>query len=162
MLVLEAFDKAGTEQLQDELMDRLKVLMTMKMMGQMDQAEILADAPMLTRWLMQGDEAAAKDIAVAQRRRGLTRDQRVEENFCKVTKFIDTLNAVRGETTLDETNDEVWEATDGRVDSMYKINAAIENSLGRLTKAIYDPNPEFPQLYYKRCRLRCITAHWVL
>ena len=143
----KAFDKVGTEQLQDELMDRLKVLMTMKMMGQMDQAEILADAPMLKRWLMQGDEAAVKDITVAQRRRGLTREQRVEENYRKVTKFIDTLNAIRAEKPhWMKPLMQMWEATDGRVDSMYKLNAAIENSLGRLNKALYDPNPEFPQL----------------
>ena len=44
---------------------------------------------------MQGDEKAAKDISMAQRKRGLATN--VEEAYRKVTKFIDTPDAIRAE-----------------------------------------------------------------
>ena len=146
----KAFGKANIQQLQDEMMDRLKALLILKEIDNMDTAAALGDQNFLKRWLMRGDEAALKNLEIRARRRGLTREQKIEAQYRKVQDYIDVIEELR-------TNKPLWmkplmmmfEATNGRVSTMYQMNNVIRQSLGSLRKAIWDPNPEFPQLIMK-------------
>lgn len=144
------FDKMQPDQLMDEMMDRLKALMLLKEIDNMDSAVALGDKNLLQRWMMRGDEAALKNLEIRARRRGLTREQKIEEQYRKVQDYIDVIEELR-------VNKPQWmkplmmmfEATNGRVSTMYQMNNVIRQSLGSLRKAIYDGQTEFPQLIMK-------------
>ena len=47
----------------------------------------------------------------------------------------------------------MFEATNGRVSTMYQMNNVIRQSLGSLRKAIWDNQSEFPQLIMKEMQV---------
>ena len=53
------------------MMDRLKALMILKEIDNMDTAAALGDKNLLQRWLMRGDEAALKNMEIRAKRKGL-------------------------------------------------------------------------------------------
>ena len=146
----KAMGKADVTQLQDEMMDRLKALMILKEIDNMDTAAALGDKNLLQRWLMRGDEAALKNMEIRARRKGLTREERIEAQYRKVQDYIDVIEELRTERPeWMKPLMMMFEATNGRVSTMYQMNNVIRQSLGSLRKAIYDGQPEFPQLIMK-------------
>ena len=52
----------------------------------------------------------------------------------------------------------MFEATNGRVSTMYQMNNVIRQSLGSLRKAIYDNNLSSLSSYERDAEVLCITA----
>ena len=63
----------------------------------MDTAAALGDKSLLQRWLMRGDEAALKNMEIRARRKGLTREERIEAQYRKVPDYIDVIEELRTE-----------------------------------------------------------------
>lgn len=137
--------KVNPTELEKELVDRLRTFLIMKEIEVMDTGQILADMPLLQRWALKGDERALNNIGV--REKGLSREAKIEARYKKVNQFIDTLEDIRvNKPHWMKPLMDFYAATDGRVSSMYQMNNVIQQSLGKVRKALIDNQPEFPQL----------------
>ena len=71
------------------MMDRLKALLILKEIDNMDTAAALGDQNIFQRVGIKGDERAMKNIEI-RASSWFTREQKIEEQYRKVQDYIDT------------------------------------------------------------------------
>ena len=77
-------------------------------------------------------------------------DTKMKQLFEDAEKFGGTLDAIRAERPeMLDTFALAYEVTDGKIDTINKLNNYVQNSLGVLDKALVDGSPEIPSVFMK-------------
>ena len=142
---------AAVDRAQEQILDRLEFLMAQKGMTSYSRGRALNMLNLWNRLTMKGSEAA--DAGYAKRIQNTIKN---EEN--ETLKSIARIKAEAKQTinTLREVKAErpemlaplmmAYEFTDGKVDTISKLNNYVRNSLGTISKAFFDGEPDIPSV----------------
>ena len=140
---------AAVDRAQEQILDRLEFLMAQKGMTSYSRGRALNMLNLWNRLTAKGSEAAdagyATKIQNAIKNEENSTLQAIERIKADSKQTIDTLRAVKEERPeLLAPLMMAYEFTDGKVDTISKLNNYVRNSLGVFSKAIFDGEPNIP------------------
>ena len=135
---------AAVERAQEQILDRLQYLMVEKGLASYQAGSRLSHLNTWKSAKASGNATKMKEAAEA-----LTEDtnSKLLEIIPKAEQYADSLRSISKERPeflrpFMLAN----EMTDGNIDTMYKLNNFVRNSLGTIEKAFYDGQPEIPSI----------------
>ena len=141
-------ENIGTEvgdQVTEELYDRLEILLNTRAMSNWEQAETAVNKDILRRlkqFVKGGDSQAVKDHFKNEAEAYNIKLKTVQEN---TKTFIQTLrNIAKERPDFLKPMYEIYDATNGKVNTMYGLNKMFQAEVGDLTKAFWNNEPEMP------------------
>ena len=140
---------AAVNRAQEQILDRLEFLMAQKGMTSYSRGRALNMLNLWNRLTAKGSEAAdagyATKIQNAIKNEENSTLQAIERIKADAKQTIDTLREVKDERPeLLAPLLMAYEFTDGKVDTISKLNNYVRNSLGVFSKAIFDGEPNIP------------------
>jgi hypothetical protein len=140
---------AAVDRAQEQILDRLEFLMAQKGMTSYSRGRALNMLNLWNRLTVKGSEAAdagyATKIQNAIKNEENSTLQAIERIKADAKQTIDTLRSVKDERPeLLAPLMMAYEFTDGKVDTISKLNNYVRNSLGVFSKAIFDGEPNIP------------------
>ena len=145
---------AGVERAQEQILDRLQFLMELKGTTAYSQGRALNMKNLWNRLTARGSEAA-KNAELTKAKKAIADAptdtlKALERIKQEAQSTVDTLRAVR------EQKPEMlkplmlaYELTDGKINSITKLNKYLTNSAGVFSKALIDLNSDLPSAYLK-------------
>ena len=145
---------AGVERAQEQILDRLQFLMELKGTTAYSQGRALNMKNLWNRLTARGSEAS-KNAELTKAKKAIEDAptdtlKALERIKQEAQSTVDTLRAVR------EQKPEMlkplmlaYELTDGKINSITKLNKYLSNSAGVLSKALIDLNSDLPSAYLK-------------
>ena len=145
---------AGVERSQEQILDRLQFLMELKGTTAYSQARALNMKNLWNRLFARGSEAAknaeltkAKQAIADAPTDTLKALERIKQESAST---IDTLRAVKEQKpSMLAPLMLAYEMTDGKINSITKLNKYLTNSAGVFSKALLDFNTDLPSAYLK-------------
>ena len=145
---------AGVERSQEQILDRLQFLMELKGTTAYSQARALNMKNLWNRLFARGSDAAknaeltkAKQAIADAPTDTLKALERIKQESAST---IDTLRAVKEQKpSMLAPLMLAYEMTDGKINSITKLNKYLSNSAGVLSKALFDFNTDLPSAYLK-------------
>ena len=142
---------------QEQILDRLEFLMAQKGMTSYSRGRALNMLNLWNRLTDKGSEAYGKGILTRARQALDSGDLSQEAYLSRIAEIKD--EAKRTVNILREVKSEkpemlkpfllAYEFTDGKVDTVSKLNNYIRNSTGVFSKALLDGQPEIPSAFMK-------------
>ena len=145
---------AGVERAQDQILDRMQFLMELKGTTSYSQARALNMKNLWNRLTSRGSQAA-KNAEITKAKQAIADAptdtlKALERIKQEAQSTVDTLRAVKeqkpemlGPLML------AYELTDGKINSITKLNKYLSNSAGVFSKALIDRNTDLPSAYLK-------------
>ena len=141
-------ENMGTEvgdQVTEELYDRLEILLNTRAMSNWEQAETAVNKDILRRlkqFVKGGDSQAVKDHFKNEAEAYNIKLKTVQGN---TKTFVQTLrNIAKERPDFLKPMYEIYDATNGKVNTMYGLNKMFQAEVGDLTKAFWNNEPEMP------------------
>jgi len=142
---------AAVDRAQEQILDRLEFLMAQKGMTSYSRGRALNMLNLWNRLTMKGSDAA--DAGYATRINNTIKNeenatlQAIERIKAEAKQTINTLREVKAERPeMLAPLMMAYEFTDGKVDTISKLNNYVRGSLGTLSKAFFDGEPEIPSV----------------
>jgi hypothetical protein len=140
---------AAIERAEEQILDRLEFLMAQKGMTSYSRGRALNMLNLWNRLTVKGTEAAdagyATKINNAIKNEENATLQAIERIKADSKQTINTLREIKAERPeMLAPLMMAYEFTDGKVDTISKLNNYVRNSLGVLSKAFFDGEPEIP------------------
>ena len=145
---------AAIERAQEQIFDRLEFLMAQKGMTSYSRGRALNMLNMWNRLTVKGSDASdaayAKKVQDAIKSEGDATAQAMGRIKQEAKQTINTLREVKQQRPEMLTPLMMaYELTDGKVDTITKLNNYTRNSLGVISKAFLDGEPEIPSVIMK-------------
>jgi hypothetical protein len=140
---------AAIERAEEQILDRLEFLMAQKGMTSYSRGRALNMLNLWNRLTVKGSEAAdagyATKINNAIKGEENATLQAIERIKGEAKQTINTLREIKAERPeMLAPLMMAYEFTDGKVDTISKLNNYVRNSLGVISKAFFDGEPEIP------------------
>jgi hypothetical protein len=140
---------AAIERAEEQILDRLEFLMAQKGMTSYSRGRALNMLNLWNRLTVKGSEAAdagyATKINNAIKGEENATLQAIERIKADSKQTINTLREIKAERPeMLAPLMMAYEFTDGKVDTISKLNNYVRNSLGVMSKAFFDGEPEIP------------------
>jgi hypothetical protein len=145
---------AGVERAQEQILDRLQFLMELKGTTAYSQGRALNMKNLWNRLFARGSEAA-KNAELTKAKKAIEDAptdtlKALERIKQEAASTIDTLRAVKQQKpAMLNPLLLAYEMTDGRINSITKLNKYLTNSAGVFSKALIDFNTDLPSAYLK-------------
>lgn len=145
---------AGTERAQEQILDRLQFLIELKGATSFSQARALNMKNLWNRLTARGSEAAKKaELTKAKKAIADAPNdtmKALERIKQESQSTIDTLRAVKAQKPeMLKPLMLAYEMSDGKINSITKLNKYLSNSAGVLSKALIDVNTDLPSAFLK-------------
>ena len=140
---------AAIERAEEQILDRLEFLMAQKGMTSYSRGRALNMLNLWNRLTVKGTQAAdagyATKINNAIKGEENATLQAIEKIKAESKQTINTLREIKAERPeMLAPLMMAYEFTDGKVDTISKLNNYVRNSLGTVSKAFFDGEPEIP------------------
>jgi len=143
--LLENMGSEIGDQVAEELYDRLEILLNVRAMSNWEQAETAVNKDILRRlkqFVKGGDSQVVKDHFANEADAYNIKLASVQKN---TKTFIQTLrNIAKERPDFLKPMYEIYDATNGKVNTMYGLNKMFQAEIGDLTKAFYNNDPSMP------------------
>lgn len=142
---------AAIERAEEQILDRLEFLLAQKGMTSYSRGRALNMLNMWNRLTAKGSDAAdasyAKKVEEAVKSEGNATLEAMDRIKKEAKQTIDTLRSIKQERPeMLAPLMMAYEFTDGKVDTISKLNNYVRNSLGVFSKAFFDGEPEIPSV----------------
>ena len=144
---VENLDTATAGQVIEEMYDRLEMLHVLKSMYDWEYKQGSLNPNLWNRVknLFKNDDI--EGLTAWKNSEEATRKKMLEDIIPEAKQFAKTYKDIAKEAPeMLKPFYIMYDATNGRVDSMYKLNKEFAHSFSRLDKAVFDKNPEIPNL----------------
>ena len=145
---------AGVERAQEQILDRLQFLMELKGTTSYSQGRALNMKNLWNRLTARGSDAA-KNAELTNAKKAIADAptdtlKALERIKQEAQSTVDTLRAVKEQKpSMLAPLMLAYELTDGKINSITKLNKYLTNSAGVLSKALVDFNTDLPSAYLK-------------